>query len=284
MVTTTRAATMGFAAVAADGRLPEHAANGTFRMTVADRRVFWRAPLRLAGSRRVTRPRIPVPWSGNATLRKEAVIGHDTRQLCGRAFPFSAIGRLTYSINGFHTHCTGALIRSNLVLTASHCVWSTSSRKFVSGDLFVPGQNVVRNASVMPFGSSRWEHITITQAFYDSHGWLGDVAVIKLSEHIDAASGTLGVADACVGKELAMHVAGYPEDQTRGSCWQSSCDVDKTCGGDVQHHECDTSFGMSGAPMFDDEFAIHGVHVRRAGTGEYNEYTQLDTSVLEQLL
>lgn len=121
---------------------------------------------------------LPLWGAESDELVDKGVVGTDGRVRRGIAdgqqeeFWLSAIGRITRARAYSSTLCTGALIASDLVLTAAHCVldWDASIRRAIPRELvFHPrSDNTVRNQEY-PWG--HWPLRLETAAVFVASGW-----------------------------------------------------------------------------------------------------------------
>lgn len=168
-------------------------------------------------------------------------------------WPWTALGRINREIGG---HCTGALIASDLVLTAAHCLYSFKDQRWT-----IPME--VHFVAGYHRGDYR-EHARAAR-FTISPDWVpglakdesnigNDWAVVELERALATPPLPLSSRSFQQMKKAAadggLTIAGYNGDfaeiltQDRGC--QLAAQAEK---GRLLLHDCDATFGSSGAPL-----------------------------------
>ncbi len=213
-----------------------------------------------------------------STPSRPGVVGADDRVVLDpTAWPWTALGRLNRDGGGF---CTGALVASDIVLTADHCLYHRISGRLLAPERvhFLAGlrrdtwrAHARGRRFVRPAGAS--------DAFRPPAGPnADDWALIVLERPIDGRPlpvhrfGAPGGAPAATAARRVAR-AGYGYDRPYLLSLDSDCTVlpDPRRPG-ILRHTCDAVPGDSGSPLLivdADGYAVIGVtsgFARRAGT------------------
>ena len=162
---------------------------------------------------------------------------------------WEAVGKIMIGTSGY---CTGVLLRTDIVLTAAHCLFSKSTGARVDPKTMVfmaglrDGKPVasrkVRRAVVplqyKPRGGDRLVNI--------QH----DVALLQLEQPIAAAAAAPFKVKSLAEMGREVSVVSYAQGRDETLSWQKKCDVIGKQDG-LAAFSCDVHFGSSGAPVFD---------------------------------
>lgn len=161
-------------------------------------------------------------------------------------FPFAAIGKLYFD----GAYCTASVISpNNIIVTAAHCVYDTTTNQWLSGWVFVPADT----DGAAPFGTFPWVSVRILKAWRLANAPVTqyDIALITLDNNsngdsISSLIGWLGRSwDYNYVQEL--HAFGYPSNID--SRFSYLCAAESFTGGaDVLGMGCNMTFGSSGGP------------------------------------
>lgn len=183
-------------------------------------------------------------WAQNASSTDT---GLRTLQFDDEARDWSAVGRVNLGRKGF---CSGALIRSDLVLTAAHCFFDRSGKRVPDSEVrFVAGYKAGTAQAVR--GARR---VLIADGYDFSVGVTDqaisrDVALIELDQPIvqDRLRPFKTAATPSVGAEVT--VVSYARGRESIPSIQEVCRVvDKVSS--VLLLSCNVTFGASGSPIF----------------------------------
>lgn len=198
----------------------------------------------------------------------KAIIGKDQRtEVIDDVIPWSSTGLLSDMEDSSSWDCTGAVIGSNAVLTAGHCL-VYNGQWFLQQIYFLP--NLHRVCADKDCSSNKasdwhkWAHATTFRSWSAAGDWTWNVAVIKYYDDFAPSIPSLSYGFNCGEDKYEVATGGYAADKPTGSFWTSSCPVvvaDVCSGSYAVANQCDVASGQLGGPVvnLNADYTIYGV-------------------------
>jgi glutamyl endopeptidase len=179
---------------------------------------------------------------------------------------------------------TGWFVGPNLLVTAGHCVYITSSGVpgrdgWVKRIVVMPG----RDGATLPYGSAT------SSSFWTVVGWAQntnaefDYGAIVLDQPLGATTGWFGFGSWSDLDGVVGNISGYPGDKPSGTQWYAGRRIDSTSSRKV-YYDIDTAGGQSGSGVY--RFwngGRYGIAVHTYGGATVNSGTRINSAVFNNI-
>jgi len=172
------------------------------------------------------------------------VFGNDQRVITSTStIPGKMLGRLDGG-------CTAVMVGDRYALTAAHCVYDSNTQTLRTD---VKNLNVGVQEDHAPHNAWIKKVWIGTNQPVKQRKW--DWAILYLNENIGEKTGWMGVQSLKIEEKLpfAINLAGYSTDKESGShpYLQTDCYIFEKDHDGRMLHDCDTSTGSSGSPLYE---------------------------------
>lgn len=179
-----------------------------------------------------------------------------------RKFPYTAIGKLFFTMFGVNYVCSASVIRPHVLLTARHCIYDYTSKKWATNVVFYPGYYQGSNSAL---GGAWYARALITHTS-GAAGWDYDIGFIQTynkkktgckatsaNKQIESYTGYLGYKYGGSYSNRHFDDLGYPQawpftGKVMVQCSASTGALSARGATNTLEIGCDQSGGCSGGP------------------------------------
>ena len=176
--------------------------------------------------------------------KQQKVFPPDTRRKVSpvRRFPWTAMGRLRGSTGS----CSGTMIGRRTVLTAAHCFYSKSTRKWATNIYFHRAKDCDPNQGFQV----RYTRAVTYRAWTRRFKWRFDIGIVILRSNSPVWM-SYGYTTRRFLRRNTAYTAGYPGDKSGRCLWYTHCRITGfRAFGTHLIFKCDTYPGNSGGPVY----------------------------------
>ena len=222
------------------------------------------------------------------------IVGPDNRvQITNSTtYPYTTIGYLQMETQkGEVWSCTAAMIGPKTAITAANCLYNHGEPGgWRENVVFWPALNGKDNA---PYGGFYYDTEYVFQAYITDYDgtydgvWQYDVGLVTFKDAIGEGLGWLGYNANDIG-DFQGTVVGYHDDKEPFTMWKSTCNViaENISQLDIIH-DCDTTGGTDGAPIYYYDQASKGrivVGINIGPSGDANWALKLTPDAIDYLM
>jgi len=164
-------------------------------------------------------------------------------------------GKVYFVMNGRNYLCSGSCVNAqnrDTVLTAGHCVYDATAKKWATNWIFVPQYSL----GSRPFGTFTWRKMATKNGWMNGGQWDHDVGLVVMNtndkgQHIQDVTGGLGIT-INAPRQGATHSFGYPMNinsgETMSTCSGTPSSPTYVAGFTGLQITCGMTGGCSGGP------------------------------------
>lgn len=169
---------------------------------------------------------IPMELPGRKE-KPQCILSYGTAVKNRNDYPYNAIGKMYFTNNDKDYHCTAwvpAAVRNHGFVTAAHCVFSPTTKKWSTNIRVTLGYATV--SCVSGFCDKRWVENTALSR---------DIATLKPAQHFVTSGGLMFMINRTITEnQTRCNAIGYPDSPHQGSgirLWENSTKVTKVLDG-----------------------------------------------------
>jgi glutamyl endopeptidase len=206
-------------------------------------------------------------------------------------YPWRTICKLEITFPKAKLPGTGAIIDSQYVLTAGHCVFNPKYGGWALSVKVIPGLN---GTATPPFGSARADWMQTFWEWTEDNNPDYDMALIALDAPLGDSTGWMGHGVFSDLDGAWAYVSGYPTDlpsktsplRGKRQYWDSGALTFFEGDQESVYYQMDTGIGQSGAPVFraiGGKYYILAVHAGEVASGEFNLATRITSGKFNRI-